>query len=125
MVASWLLKHLDYNEKDAWFFLVYICITHKWRDVYKPEMTKVKKMALLINEIISTSYPEVHDHLLKTSMLEVDQMVQLLYSSQIISVFIGDLHNAAPKIAAHIFDCFLLEGEIVICTLFIKFIEHS
>lgn len=75
MVASWLLKHLDYNECDAFFFLVYICITHKWREVYKPEMTKIKEMALLLNEIISTTYPEVYEHLLKTSMLDVDQMI--------------------------------------------------
>jgi hypothetical protein len=81
MVASWLLKHLNYNEIDAWYFLVYICIKHKWRDVYKPEMTKVKEMALLLNEIISTTYPEVYEHLMDTSMLDVDQMIQLLFSS--------------------------------------------
>jgi hypothetical protein len=60
MVAAKLLKHLNYNEIDAWYFLVYICITHKWRDVYKPEMTKVKEISLLINEIISTTFPEVY-----------------------------------------------------------------
>jgi hypothetical protein len=125
LVAAWLLRHLDYHESDAFFFLVYICIHHQWRDVYKPEMTKVKEMSVLLNEIISTTYPDVHDHLLATSMLDVDQMIQLLFSNQIISVFIGDLQDASPKIASHIFDCFLAEGEIVMCTLFIKFIEHS
>ena len=75
MVASWLLKHLEYNEKDAWYFLVYICIKHQWRNVYEPNMTKVKMMGSIINEIVSTSYPKVHEHLLNTSMLEVDQMV--------------------------------------------------
>jgi hypothetical protein len=125
MVASWLLKHLNYNEIDAWYFLVYICIHHKWREVYKPEMTKLKEIALLLNEIISTTYPEIHEHFVNTSMLEVDQMIQLLFSSQIISIFISDLYEESPEIATHIFDVFLLEGEIVICTLFIKFIEHS
>lgn len=72
MVAFWLLKHLDYKEKDAWYFLVYICIKHKWREVYKPQMTKVKEMALLLNEIISTTYPDVYEHLLNTSMMDVD-----------------------------------------------------
>jgi hypothetical protein len=35
------------------------------------------------------------------------------------------LQGINPEIATHIFDVFLMEGEIVICTLFIKFIEHS
>lgn len=52
-------------------------------------------------------------------------MIQFLFSSQILSIFIGDLQDINPEIATHIFDVFLLEGEIVICTLFIKFIEHS
>jgi hypothetical protein len=81
MVASWLLKHLNYNEIDAWYFLVYICIKHKWREVYRPEMTKLIEISSLLNEIISTTFPEVYEHFVNTSMLEVDQMIQLLFSS--------------------------------------------
>ena len=73
--------------------MVYICITNKWRDVFKPEMTKVKEISLLLNEILSTTYPEVYEHLVKTSMLDVDQMIQLLFSSQIITIFIADLYE--------------------------------
>lgn len=125
LVASWLLRNLDYNEVDAWYFLVYICIKHQWRSVYRPDMTKVKELSVLLNEIISTTYPDIHAHFMETSMLEVNEMIQLLFSSQIISIFIGDLQEDSPDIAGHIFDVFLLEGEIVIATLFIKFIEHS
>lgn len=82
-------------------------------------------MSLLLNEIISTTYPEVYQHLLATTGMEVDQIMLLIFQSQIISIFVKELFDVAPKIASHIFDCFLLEGEIVICTLFIKFIEHS
>jgi hypothetical protein len=57
--------------------------------------------------------------------LEPEDIFLMLFQSQIISIFMSDLYQVAPKIASHIFDCFLLEGEIIICTLFIKFIEHS
>jgi ABC-type antimicrobial peptide transport system permease subunit len=82
-------------------------------------------MCTLLGEILSTTYPEVYEHLYETSGLEVNTMIQYLFSSQILSIFIGDLQDINPEIATHILDVFLLEGEIVICTLFIKFIEHS
>ena len=82
-------------------------------------------MCTLLGEILSTTYPEVYEHLYETSGLEVNTMLQYLFSSQILSIFIGDLQDINPEIATHILDVFLLEGEIVICTLFIKFIEHS
>jgi hypothetical protein len=56
-------------------------------------MTKVKELSVLINEIMSTTYPDVHEHLLHTSMLETDQMIQLYFSSQILSLFISDLQD--------------------------------
>ena len=40
------------------------------------------------------------------------------------TVFISDLMDHTPEIATHIFDAFLIDGERVIYTLFIKFIEN-
>ena len=82
-------------------------------------------MVDLLKEVISTSYPKIYDHLVDTFEMEVVDMFLILFQSQIISIFISDLNEVAPKIADHIFDCFLLEGEIVIYTLIIKFFEHS
>ena len=40
------------------------------------------------------------------------------------TVFISDLMDHTPEIATHIFDAFLIDGEKVIYTLFINFIEN-
>jgi hypothetical protein len=40
------------------------------------------------------------------------------------TVFISDLMDTSPEISTHIFDAFLIDGEMVIYTLFIKFIEN-
>jgi len=39
------------------------------------------------------------------------------------TIFIVDLMDHHPHIATHIFDIFLIDGEMFVYTLFIKFIE--
>ncbi len=41
------------------------------------------------------------------------------------TIFIVDLMDDNPEIATHIFDIFLVDGEIIIYKLFIKFIENN
>lgn len=40
------------------------------------------------------------------------------------TIFISDLMDTSPEIATHIFDAFLIDGEMVIYLLFIKFIDN-
>ena len=130
IVAAWLLKYLqepnfkgqlEYNEEDAFFMLIHVCVRLRWRDVYIPSMIKFIEMSTLIEEILSTTYPKVHKHMEMNSDLRVQDMFQ----RQIITIFISELSEHNPELATHIFDVFLLEGEIVFYTLIIKFIEHS
>jgi len=46
-----------------------------------------------------------------------------IFTSIITTIFIGDLQSKCPKIASHIFDVFLVDGERVIFTLIMKFIK--
>ena len=57
--------------------------------------------------------------------MQLDEHVNLevVFWSQIMTVFISDLMDGSPEIATHIFDVFLIDGEMVIYTMFIKFIE--
>jgi hypothetical protein len=43
LIASWLLKflqeptnkgHLEYNEEDAFYLLVHVCVRLQWREIY-------------------------------------------------------------------------------------------
>lgn len=90
LLASWILKYtqqvnsrgvLEYNEQDAFYLLIHVLVRLQWREVYKPSMTRVMEMCTLLGEILSTTYPEVYDHLYETSGLEVNTMIQYLFSS--------------------------------------------
>ncbi len=41
----------------------------------------------------------------------------------IMTIFVSELQDVTPRIAAHIFDVFLVDGQGVIFTLLIKFIQ--
>jgi hypothetical protein len=70
-----------YNEVDAFYLLIHVCVRLHWRNVYKPAMTKVMEMCTLLGEIVSTTYPELHSHLQEVSGLDMTTMIQFLFSS--------------------------------------------
>ena len=141
IVAAWLLKYyqekidnengfnsygletnLDYNEIDSWYTLIYICHEKQWREIYKPGMQKIVNHLTLLSEVLSTGYEDVYKHL--QEQLDDHVNLELVFWSQIMTIFISDLMDTSPQIATHIFDAFLIDGEMVIYTLFIKFIEN-
>lgn len=94
--------------------MIHFCIKHQWRDIYRPGMLKVKYHQMFISEVIQTSYPALFDHLLKECDEDIEQVFTQLFASQLVSVFISDLQSHSPKIATHILDAFLIDGEMVI-----------
>ena len=56
----------------------------------------------------------------------MDEMVYSLapiFTSIVTTIFIADLQRDSPRVAAHIFDVFLIDGEKVIFTLITTFIQ--
>ena len=88
-------------------------------------MEKTIQHLNLLSEVLSTSFEDVYRHL-QAQLSQSDENVnlELVFWSQIMSIFISDLMETSPEIATHIFDAFLIDGEMVIYTLFIKFIEN-
>lgn len=114
--------NLNYNECDAFFILAYVCKEKKWRNIYKPGMEGVIAHLSLLTEVLSTGFREVYQHL--QTQLDENVNLEVVFWSQIMTIFIVDLMDDSPAIATHIFDAFLIDGERVIYTLFIKFIEE-
>jgi hypothetical protein len=73
-------------------------------------------MLSFLEDVLETGFPEIFEHI----MNEIEISLVPVFSSIISTVFIYDSPEA---IATHIFDVFLLDGEIVIFTLLLKMIE--
>ena len=96
-------------------------------------MTRLVAHLDLIKEILSTGYKEMHDHLMEENYAvkepdpnEINEDVCGLvpiFASLLITTFISDLQDHTPNIATHIFDCFLIDGEKVVFTLLMKFMQ--
>ena len=46
-----------------------------------------------------------------------------IFASLVITIFISDLQDYTPSVATHIFDVFLIDGESVVFTLLMKFMQ--
>jgi hypothetical protein len=82
---------LEYNEEDAFFLMLHICVRKLWREIYHPNMVRIREIKTLLAEILETTYPEVHEHLMSISGFEMDDLIPLLIQSQILSLFTRDL----------------------------------
>ena len=92
----------------------------KWREVFDPQMSKLVKHLELIQQCLSTGYEEMYDHL-KEQIDEVSLVP--IFASLVITIFISDLQDHTPSVATHIFDVFLIDGESVVFTLLMKFMQ--
>jgi hypothetical protein len=54
---------------------------------------------------------------------QCDSSLFPIFGSFLLSLFVSDLQDSYPTTLAHIFDAFLLDGEQLIFTLLIKFID--
>lgn len=76
----------------------------------------------LLSATIQSSFPEVYQHMTKDQ--EDEKFLYLYFAEIFYTIFVSELQNITPKIAVHIFDVFLMEGETVIFTLLINFIKR-
>lgn len=133
IMCSWILKHtrtetigidrenrikLQYNESQAFFTFVHLMQKLEYREVYDLELSKLHKILTIIENILISSFPNVYNHIMEEMTLNPVH----LFTSMIQTVFVGDLQAKFPKIATHIYDVFLIDGEKVILTLLLKFI---
>ena len=77
-----------WKEAQTFYILVHIMQRLDWREIYKPEMTKLMHHLRLIEELISTGYVEVFDHILRETD---DTSLYPIFGSLILSVFISDI----------------------------------
>ena len=66
--------------------------------------------------VLETAYPDVYKHI----AAEIDESLVPVFTSNIQTIFIRD---CPKKVAMHIFEVFLLDGEQIIFTLLLKMIE--
>ena len=74
-------------------------------------------MEFLTNFLQST-FPEIYDRII----YECDIDLAAVFTSTVITAFVGDLQSVFPDTAKHIFDVFLCDGECLIFILITKFI---
>ena len=60
----------------------------EWREIYLPEMTKLMHHLKLIEELVSTAYIDVFDHILSETE---DTSLYPIFGSLILSVFVSDI----------------------------------
>ena len=133
-ITSWILKftrikvknpdgqtyRLKYNEPDTFFILVHIMRRLEWREIFKPGMQRLMRHLKILEELISTAYIDMFNHILRETD---DTNLFPVFGSFILSVFISDLQSKYPKMLIHIFDTFLIDGEEVIFTLLLKILD--
>ena len=85
-------------------------------------MAKITEHLTLLEELLRTTFPKVQQHLEKE--FGQSACLEIVFWSHLMTIFIVDLMDQHPQIATHIFDIFLIDGEIMIYTLFMKFIEN-
>lgn len=132
-ITSWILKFtrikvrnpdgsykLKYNEADAFYILVHIMRRLEWREIFKPGMQRLMRHLKILEELISTTYIDMFNHILTETD---DTNLFPVFGSFILSVFISDLQSKYPKMLIHIFDTFLIDGEEVIFTLLLKILD--
>lgn len=85
-------------------------------------MVKITEHLTLLEELLHTTFPKIHSHL--EQEFGQSACLEIVFWSHLMTIFIVDLMDHHPHIATHIFDIFLIEGEMLIYTLFIKFIEN-
>jgi hypothetical protein len=116
---------LEYNEVDTFFCMIRIFNDTEndlgWRNFLKEGFPALFAHMDLLEEIVSTSYTEVYEHLTE----EQEEMnLSLYFMGIIMTIFVSELQDLTPQIAVHIFDVFLIEGESLILTLLINFIKR-
>lgn len=67
--------------------------------------------------MIETGFPDFYGHLLE----EVDVDLAPYFTNVIMTMFVTNLQDCYPKIACHIFDVFIIDGESVIFMLLLRF----
>ena len=134
IVMSWILKFmvdgtgqydeegheiLAYDEVSSFYIFLYMMNNLQYRNVYDEQLSKLNEHLEIIEEHLHTSFPEIYNHL-------VDEMfVNLVpvFTNIITTIFVADLQQSSPRIACHIFDVFLIDGEKVVFTLLMKFLS--
>ena len=113
---------LVYDEIQAFYTLVYIMKIKEWREVYRPNLDRLIKDLLILEASLESSYPQIFKHI---EINQCDSSLFPIFGSFLLSLFVSDLQDKYPKTLAHIFDAFLIDGEQLIFTLLIKFIDKK
>lgn len=92
----------------------------EWREIFKPGMERLMRHLKILEELLSTTYIELFNHILRETE---DTSLFPVFGSLILSIFISDLQGKYPSILTHIFDAFLIDGEEVIFTLLLKILD--
>lgn len=127
IVVSWILKFMryvdpvtnevTYDEENSFFILQHIMYGLGYRNIYDKSLSKTIAHLKMIEEMIETGFPDFYAHLLE----EVDVDLAPYFTNVIMTMFITNLQDRYPEIAAHIFDVFLVDGEGVIFMLLLRF----
>jgi hypothetical protein len=134
VVISWILKFtrectgevdsetgrmvLKYNEQAAFYIFLHIRDNLKYRFVYDETMSKCRAHLDFLTQFLESTFPDIYNRIIE----ECDIDLAAVFTSTVLTAFVGDLQTVFPEIATHIFDVFLCDGECLIFILITKFI---
>ena len=111
-------KKVEYDELNTFFILIHIMKKLGYRRIYDHNLSKTNEHLTLIEENLQSGFPNLYAHLLE----EIEVSLAPYFTNIIMTIFVANLQDSNPLVAAHIFDVFLIDGEKVIFTLIMKFI---
>ena len=109
---------VEYDELNTFFVLIHIMKKLGYRRIYDSNLSKTNEHLTLIEENLQSGFPNLYEHLLE----EIEVSLAPYFTNIIMTIFVANLQDSNPLVAAHIFDVFLIDGEKVIFTLIMKFI---
>jgi ABC-type antimicrobial peptide transport system permease subunit len=82
-------------------------------------MSKCRAHLEFLTQFMESTFPSIYYRIIE----ECDIDLAAVFTSTVITAFVGDLQSVFPDIATHIFDVFLCDGECLIFVLITKFIS--
>ena len=94
----------------------------EWRYCFNIEMTKLKELLEFLEQVMQTTWSNVLKHIINEIFEGDEDQVSLvpIFSPLLQTIFV---YQTPEKIALHIFDVFLFDGDQVIFTLLINMIK--
>jgi len=116
-IVALILRYTE-DEEDAFFCLLRVMVYHDWRGCFDDHLSKLNSLLDFLTCVLETAWNPIFEHIMK----EIEISLVPAFCSNIQTIFV---YECEERVAAHIFDVFLLDGEQVIFILLLKMIQFN